>query len=253
MRLLLAIGKLILFLLTTFVLYSIILFGYPSSVFGFDKKGHTAKLTNLWGKASCYIFGLKISVKGKIPEPPFFLVSNHLSYIDVFVLFSALRCTFIAKQDLRKWPVVGFILATTGVMFVDRDRKKDLTQVNKEISQNLNTARGLILFPEGTTSDGTGILPFKSSLFHIPASNNWKVHCASISYATPGNEPHPTKSICWWDDTPFLTHFIRFLKVTKTYVTITFSSETVQNSNRKVVAKEAEVLIKNTFEPVHQI
>ena len=121
------------------------------------------------------------------------------------------------------------------------------------ISQNLNTARGLILFPEGTTSDGTGILPFKSSLFHIPASNNWKVHCASISYATPGNEPHPTKSICWWDDTPFLTHFIRFLKVTKTYVTITFSSETVQNSNRKVVAKEAEVLIKNTFEPVHQI
>tara|TARA_R110000868_G_scaffold304437_28_gene565521 strand:- start:16772 stop:17563 length:792 start_codon:yes stop_codon:yes gene_type:complete len=245
-----AIGKLILFILATLYYYPIIVFGSILIFLGVDKIKWAAKYRKKWAIAVSKILGMQVKVNGNPPIAPFFLVSNHLSYVDVWVLFSQLECTFIAKSEVRKWPIIGFVLATTGVLFIDRERRSDVKRVNDEVSKKLTASQGIVLFPEGTTSAGSDILPFKSSLFQYPASKELPVSCASIHYETPESELPAYRSVCWWDDTPFFKHIFYLFVMKEFTATVTFNEETAINSNRKILASSAEAIIKSTFEPV---
>lgn len=242
--------KLILFLLVTGFYYSVILIGYVLSIFGLDKIAWAATIRYIWAKKIIKILNMKLTVIGDPPIPPFFLVSNHLSYIDVWVLFASAKGSFVAKSDLRDWPVVGFVMATSGMIFVNRKLKADVRRVNDEIATKLTTAQGIFLFPEGTTSSGKEILPFKSSLFQFAAQKNIAVTSAAISYSTPDDPEFASKSLCWWDETPFLPHFWTLLKTDRFEASISFSSEQIQNSDRKYLAKRTEEIIKDLFNPV---
>ncbi len=250
MRKVTAVFKLIVFLLTTLYYYFKIIIGRALSFLGVDKIGWSAKNRKKWGEATSRICGIKIKVEGEAPKPPFFLVSNHLSYADVWVLFSQLNCTFIAKSEVREWPLIGFILETSGILFIDRKKRSDVARVNDEISKHLTNSQGIVLFPEGTTSVGAEILPFKSSLFQFPAEEELPVHCVSLSYDTPDNERPAYQSVCWWDDTPFFKHLFYLFVMKEFSATITFSHETTINSNRKVLAKTVQKLVEQTFIPV---
>lgn len=250
MRNLIAVGKIILFILATFYHYSILLFGNVLSLFGGNKIKWSAERRKKWGNSVARILGMKVLVEGTPPKAPFFLVSNHLSYVDVWVLYSQLNCTFIAKSEVRSWPVIGFVLATSGVLFVNRTKRTDVKRVNDAISKNLTKDQGIILFPEGTTSAGHKILPFKSSLFQYPASEELPVSVASIHYETSGNELPAYQSICWWDDTPFFKHLFYLFVMKEFTATVTFNDETIVNSNRKVLASSSQKILEHTFEPV---
>lgn len=203
-----------------------------------------------WGQFLCKVTGVKLNIIGDTPEPPFFLVSNHLSYSDVWVLFACLDCTFIAKSEVKKWPLIGMMISSSGILFVNRDRRTDVSRVNKEISEVINEYQGVVLFPEGTTSPGHIILPFKSSLFQYPAQENIPVHCAAINYKTPASEKPAFQSVCWWDDTPFVTHLLSMLMMKEFTATVTFSEYQVSNKNRKLLASSTEEIVRKTFEPV---
>lgn len=245
-----AVFKIIFFLITTLFYYLIIVSGRSLGFLGIDKIAWASKFRKKWGVATLKILGIKTRVIGKPPKPPFFLVSNHLSYVDVWVLFSQLDCTFIAKSEVRRWPVIGFILATTGMIFVDRERRGDVKRVNDEISRHLTESQGVVLFPEGTTSIGASVLPFKTSLFQYPAIEKLPIHCVSISYATPKEAPPAYKTVCWWDDTPFFKHLFYLFVMKECSATVTFNSETIVNSNRKILAQSARQIIERSFNPV---
>ncbi len=250
MRKVIAVFKIILFLLTTLFYYSIIVSGRLLTIFGVNKIWWTAKFRKKWGVTTLKILGIKTNIIGVPPKPPFFLVSNHLSYVDVWVLFSQLDCTFIAKSEVRNWPVIGFVLETSGMIFVDRERRGDVKRVNEEISKHLTDSQGVVLFPEGTTSVGAEVLPFKSSLFQYPAVEKLPVHCASITYSAAKGAPSAHKTICWWDDTPFFKHIFYLFVMKECSATVTFNNETIINSNRKKLAQSAHQIIEGSFEPV---
>lgn len=250
MRNLIAVGKIILFILATFYHHSILLSGSILSLFGVNKIKWSAERRKKWANSVAKILGMTVLVKGTPPKTPFFLVSNHLSYVDVWVLYSQLNCTFIAKSEVRSWAVIGFVLASSGVLFVNRQKRTDVKRVNEEISSNLTEHQGIVLFPEGTTSAGHDILPFKSSLFQYPASEELPISCASIHYETPESELPAYQSICWWDDTPFFKHLFYLFVMKEFTATVTFNHETIVNSNRKVLAVSSQEIIKSTFEPV---
>ena len=82
----------------------------------------------LWSRALCRIFGVRVTVRGPVPKPPFFLVSNHLSYIDIFVLGTQLPCVFVAKAEIDGWPIFGAISRSVNTIFIDRRSKRKLPQ-----------------------------------------------------------------------------------------------------------------------------
>lgn len=242
--------KLLGFLLLTLFIYSMIMVTLLTSVLGVNYEKYRGYLLRSWGHWSCWILGLRVDVINSPPEPPFLLVSNHLSYTDIFVLFSQLRCLFVAKNDVKTWPFVGFIVRTCGILFIDRNRKRDVTRVNRNISKNINDNQGIIIFPEGTTSPGMDVLPFRSSLLEYPATKNFEVSYVSIRYSVEEGPEEAYLKVCWWDDTPFFVHFIHFLKLKRIKATVTFGKDKIREQDRKSLAIKLHEAIRSEFEPM---
>lgn len=247
MRHLIAGFKLTAFLLTTLFMYSLIMVTLLLKLLGINYEKYRGYLLNQWGKFICVIMRIKFDIKGRIPEPPFFLVSNHLSYVDVFVLFSQLRCLFVAKSDVKHWPIIGFIVKTCGILFIDRHRKRDITRVNNNISKNINENQGIIVFPEGTTSPGMKVLQFRAPLLEYPASTEFPVSYVALSYKTPEDEEPAYKSVCWWDNTSFFVHFFNLLKLRSITCKMNFGLQTVTNSDRKKLTSMLHDLVSEEF------
>lgn len=250
MRLFIACIKLFLICISTTFFYLVLILGLFFSLIGLNGRKWLAYFLSAWGSSICRIMRLEVEVKGEPPTPPYFLISNHLSYIDVFMMISKTKSVFIAKNEVLSWPIFGFMSHTVGMLFVDRNKRTDVKRVNELISKRISEAQGILLFPEGTTSNGSKILPFKASLLAYPAENNLPVHYATIHYSTPESEPHASESVCWWTDITFPSHFIELLKLRKIYGTINFGSEPIANKDRKILATNLFEKANEQFIPV---
>ena len=140
-------------------------------------------------RATATISG-RITVEGQRPPAPFFLVANHLSYVDIVLLLAELPVVFVAKQELASWPVLGYLTRLVGNIFVDRQSRRDVPRVLAEIRRRIEIGYGVVVFPEGTSSDGSSVQPMKPALFEWAAQTEYPVHCAAIRYQTrPGSPP----------------------------------------------------------------
>lgn len=163
MRILIAVLKLLAFaLITLWVIPTQLL------ILAFHKGPGAYIAPKLWHKGVCLIFGIRLFVEGKpVQNQQTLFMSNHLSYLDIPVLGSLITASFVAKKDVEGWPLFGFLATLQQTAFIDRSR----TAAAKEM-HNLNalikTGKSLILFPEGTSTDGRTLRPFKSSLFAAP-------------------------------------------------------------------------------------
>ena len=116
------------------------------------------------------------------------IVANHISWLDIFVLLSFQPARFIAKADLRRLPVVGRLIANVGTLFIERERRRDTHTVNRHTVDALARGDVVAVFPEGTTSDGSAILKFHSSLLQSAVDANAYVQPIAIRYRTPEDE-----------------------------------------------------------------
>lgn len=110
------------------------------------------------------------------------IVANHVSWLDVFVVLSLAPARFVAKAEIRRWPVVGRLSARVGTMFVERERRRDAHAVNREAARALAAGDVVAVFPEGTTSDGATVLPFKASLLQPIVEAGGHVQPIAIRY-----------------------------------------------------------------------
>ena len=116
------------------------------------------------------------------------IVANHVSWLDIFVLNSLQPARFIAKSDIRRWPVVGRLIANVGTVFIERERRRDTHNVNRHAVEALVRGDLVAVFPEGTTSDGTSLLKFHSSLLQSAVDAKGRVQPIAIRYRTPDDE-----------------------------------------------------------------
>ena len=203
-----------------------------------------------WAKGVAAVTRLRITVEGKPPQAPFFLVANHLSYADIIALAAHLDCVFVAKSDVRDWFLIGFLCRSMEIIFVDRSKRHDLPRVIRLIEQAWRKKQGVIVFPEGTSSKGDQILPFKPSLLEPAVKAGLPVSYATLSYETPADEPPAYLSVCWWGDMEFAPHVKEFLKLREVSARIRFGSETFLEADRKVLAQKLRDAIEEQFSPL---
>lgn len=128
--------------------------------------GIASRWAQWWHKAVCLVLGIAIELEGRPEVAHVAYVGNHLSYIDIPVLGSIVRGSFVAKQEMRGWPLFGWLARLQRTVFISRN-SSDAAHVMDQLDAMLSGSRNLIVFPEGTSSSGERVLPFKSSVFSV--------------------------------------------------------------------------------------
>ncbi len=203
-----------------------------------------------WAKSLALIIGMRIRIKGQPPRPPFFLVANHLSYVDIITIASHVECNFVAKNDIAGWPGMGALAAGVGTIFIDRKNFQDIPRVIGLINESLNEGVGVVLFPEGTSTMGDRIMPFSPALLEPAARAGYPVSYAAISYRTPPTEPPAHAAVCWWGDMDFVPHFLKLALMSKFEVTVTYGEDAILADDRKLLAKSLWSAVNERFQPV---
>lgn len=203
-----------------------------------------------WARGATAIIGMRVRVEGTAPTPPFFLVANHLSYLDIVLLASLLEALFVSKAEVSRWPVVGLLARSMNTLFVDRTRKTDLRRVIGLIQEALERRQGVVAFPEGTSSKGAEVLPFKASLFEAPLAAGAPIATASLSYRTSEGSIPAWLSVCWWGEMTFFSHLVKLLRLPAIEAFVAFGPELAHGPDRKGLATEARAAIQRNFRPV---
>ncbi len=135
-------------------------------VFPLVRPASRRRLIRGWSRRLLRIMAIEATVHGELPPAGgnLLVVSNHVSWVDIFVLHSVQPVRFIAKSDLARWPLAGRLMRDSGTLFVERERRRDTHRVNRQAADALAAGDIVAVFPEGTTTDGTTMLRFKSSL-----------------------------------------------------------------------------------------
>lgn len=144
--------------------------------------------------------GHKLIIKGELSKiTPTLYISNHSSYVDILILGTFVPARFVAKKEVAKWPIMGWLATKQGTIYIDRSRNAIADGTNQLI-EYLDQGESLILFPEGTTSDGCRILPFGSSFFDVAMKKNVIVQPITITYAGWDGLPMPRymRKFCGW-------------------------------------------------------
>lgn len=197
-----------------------------------------ARIFSAWARAASAILGLRLRTRGPRPSGSFLLAANHMSYVDVVVIASQLECTFVARADLARWPILGTLSRAAGILFVDRERRRLLPRSIDELAAALRDGRGVVVFPEGTTTGGLELSPLHSPLLEAAAREGRPVHHARIRYRTlPGSPPAPD-SVCWWGDMTFWRHLGALLGLPGFAARLDFGSVPIGATDRKVLARE---------------
>ena len=204
----------------------------------------------LWSRAILAVLGARVESRGTPPEAPFFLVTNHLSYVDVLVLASQVDAVFIAKSEVAGWPFIGGLCRSVGTLFVDRRAHRDLPRVIAAIDGTLAAGQGVVLFPEGTSTRGEEVARFHPSLLQVAARARYPVSYGSLHYATPVDATPAHLAVCWWGDMEFSGHFWRLLALPGFRVTLAFGNERIQDEDRKRLATRLWRAVDGLFTPV---
>ena len=203
-----------------------------------------------WSRSFALIAGMEIEIIGDPPKPPFFLVCNHLSYVDIPALRLAANGIFVAKSEIKDWFLAGKMITHMGNIFIDRKNRRDIPRAGAQVIEKLNQGEGVILFPEGTSTKGEAILPFNSSFLEFAASTDLRVSYAALRYVTPADGPTPSERVCWWDDTGFLKHLWLLFSLPSFKAVITFGQEPVVNTDRKELAARLHRRVEEAFIPM---
>lgn len=153
-----------------------------------SNRGVSPAVTMKWHRGVGKIAGIDIRVTGTpIVDRPVLFVANHASYIDIVVLGALLPCSFVSKAEVRDWPGFGWLAVQQRTVFIRRDPRQAAAHLD-EMKQRIAEGGCLVLFPEGTSSDGGRVLPFKSSLFQaavmeFPETDQIEVQTVSIGYS----------------------------------------------------------------------
>src|SRR5580704_17076577 len=187
-----------------------------------------------WCAKALHRLGIELQLQGAFPSRGL-LVANHLGYLDVLVLSALHPCVFVSKMEVRSWPLFGLMAKLSGTVFVDRARTSAAHSTNAEMSTALAEDAVVVLFPEGTSSDGSTVLPFRPALFDAATKAGANVVSAHISYDVADGSA--ASDVCYWGTMSFFPHLLRLLSRHEVRARVRFAEKTRKFADRKLAAR----------------
>jgi len=158
--------------------------------------------TQVWSIGMLRLIGIELVVKGNPAlNGPLLLVANHMSWLDITALHAARFCRFVSKADIKKWPFIGLLASGIGTLFIERESRRDAMRVVHHMTASLQAGDVLGVFPEGTTTDGTGLLPFHANLFQAAITANAPIQPVALQFIDTTTGQRSTAPCYVGDDT----------------------------------------------------
>jgi len=245
-RNIIALIKLVLFFSVILTIFLI------SAVTYFTSTRLQKKLVRFFSLSTCFIFGIKVTADEYLPTKEGSLfVSNHCSYIDIVVIGSKIPVRFTPKSEIKKWPIIGWLVNMSLPVYIERKGNKAREQ--KEVIQNIiKGGDNIIVFPEGTTNNGRELKNFKTSLFSVVENSKIKVRPVVVKYKKIDGQNinnQTIDSIAWHGDMTFFPHLWGLMKAKKIEAEIKYLEPLSANDfeSRKELAEKAEQEIRQNI------
>ncbi len=207
-----------------------------------------------WCRRIVAAMGIDFVVTGTSPsaeQGPVAVVSNHLSYLDILLFSAARPFVMVAKSELKRWPLLGRLTAQAGTVYVDREGgPSTYDAVNCAMAEAYRSGLPVLFFPEGTTTNGIEVLPFRRGLFHSVLINRVELRTAVVRYEIgDGNGAAcVADDVCWWGDALFGSHIFRCLGLRGVKASIDFDSLPVKGADRFKLSERAHARVTRRYE-----
>jgi 1-acyl-sn-glycerol-3-phosphate acyltransferase len=210
----------------------------------------TPHITRFVCRNALRILGLGLNVTGTPMREKGAVVVNHSSWLDIFVLNASKRIYFVSKSEVARWPGIGWLARATGTVFIERNpaRAREQTEVFRD---RLLAGHKLLFFPEGTSTDGLQVLPFKTTLFQAFFAQDLKdiisIQPVTVVYYPPAGQD--ARFYGWWGDTTFGAHLLVTLAPARQgRVEVTYHTPlpVADYPNRKALALACETIVRNS-------
>lgn len=191
--------------------------------------------------------GVRWSVEGALP-PDGAVVSNHLSYLDILLFGAVQPFVMVAKSEVRGWPLIGWLTARAGTVFVVRGGgPSTYPGVNRAMAEAYRSGLPVLFFPEGTTTDGSEVLPFRRGLFHSVRNEGVALRTAALAYSIEDSAATVADDVCWWGDALLAPHLFRLAGIEGVRAVVRFGSEVTDRRDRFVLSEQARAQVQAMY------
>ena len=193
---------------------------------------------------------VRLQVEGPLPTRGL-IVSNHLSYLDILVYSTALPCVFVSKAEVEDWPIFGPYARWSGSVFVRRHDRGDAARANVSVGETLKDGVPVILFPEGTTTDGQRVLRFHATMLQPAIDTAAPITPCAIRYELEDGDAG--REVCWWGDMEFLSHVWNLLGKKSVQATVVFGEALTATSDRKQLSAVLHQQVARLHDELHVV
>jgi 1-acyl-sn-glycerol-3-phosphate acyltransferase len=212
-----------------------------------DAQGRRAAVVSWWNRRLCRILAVRLTVQGCLPQAPVFIVANHVSWLDIPVLASILPCTFVAKTEVRGWPLVGWLAARAGALFVERGNGESAARTLHGMIAHLRAGTSVALFPEGTTTNGASVRRFRPRLLAAAVRADVPIQPIAVIYGS-GESPHPL--VPFIGDDAFVPHLLRLIGSERIEAQVSLlPAYAARGCSERALADRAEAEIRAAIAP----
>jgi 1-acyl-sn-glycerol-3-phosphate acyltransferase len=202
-----------------------------------------------WCRRIIAAMGVSVRLSGPLPKDGV-VVSNHLSYLDILLYSSIRPFVMVAKREVRSWPLLGWLTAQAGTVYVERGgAPSTYPAVNRAMAEAYRTGLPVLFFPEGTTTNGSEILPFRRGLFHSILDNAVPLRTATLNYtldqahAADNGNATVADHVCWWGDAYLGPHLFRCLGLLGLRAEVHFDDAVIEGQDRFALSENARAAI----------
>jgi len=202
-----------------------------------------------WAGKLLRLLGIAVEAEGRFRSGASLLAANHVSWLDILAIHAVCpQARFVAKAEVRHWPLLGWLVGAVGTLFIERERKRDALRVVHQMAEALRSGQTVAVFPEGTTGDGRALLPFHGNLLQAAIATGTPIQPLALHYREPGQAVSP--AVSWLGDSSLVGNLWTVAQAEGLTVRVrALSSQASRHADRRALAEHLRQLIAKAIEP----